>query len=108
MAIQGPKRATADRSLILHTKEEAAEILRVRVSWLERRAAARKIPFTMLGGCYMFTDDHLAEIVRLNERAAGSPARAARPTRRKAVQAVSNSNVPPLRPRSKKTPHRAL
>jgi hypothetical protein len=30
---------------------------------LERQAAARKIPFTMLGGAYRFTADHLAAIV---------------------------------------------
>jgi len=52
----------------VHTPAEAAAILRVRQSWLERQAAARKIPFTMLGGAYRFTDDHLAEIVRMNEK----------------------------------------
>jgi hypothetical protein len=31
----------------LYTAAEAAEILRVKKSWLERQAAARKIPFTM-------------------------------------------------------------
>jgi excisionase family DNA binding protein len=53
---------------VVHTKTEAAALLRVTESWLERRAAARKIPFTMLGGAYCFTDDHLAEIVRMNEK----------------------------------------
>lgn len=42
-------------------------MLRVKPSWLERRAAARKIPFTMLGGAYHFTAEHLAEIIRINE-----------------------------------------
>ena len=51
----------------LRTAEEAAEILRVRRSWLERQAAARKIPFTMLGGCYQFTSCHLSEIVQMFE-----------------------------------------
>lgn len=37
------------------------------MSWLERQAAERKIPFTKLGGEYRFTDAHLAEIIRLNE-----------------------------------------
>jgi len=47
---------------------EAAVILHVKQSWLERQAAARKIPFTMLGGSYRFTATHLAEIVRINEK----------------------------------------
>ena len=52
----------------LYTAAEAAEILRVKQSWLERQAAARKIPFTMLGGAYRFTDGHLAAIVQINDR----------------------------------------
>lgn len=55
-------------SLPLLTTEEAAAILRVRKSWLERQAACRKIPFTMLGGCYRFTEEHLVGIVRIFER----------------------------------------
>ena len=42
----------------LYTATEAAKILKVKESWLERQAAARKIPFTMLGGAYRFTDGH--------------------------------------------------
>lgn len=53
---------------VIHTLEEAAAILRVKESWLERRAAARKIPFTMLGGAYHFTAEHITEIVRANEK----------------------------------------
>lgn len=51
----------------LYTAAEAAEILKVKKSWLERQAAARKIPFTMLGGTYRFTDGHLSAIVQLHE-----------------------------------------
>jgi len=32
----------------MHTAEEAARLLKVKRSWLERQAAARKIPFSML------------------------------------------------------------
>ena len=67
------------RCLSYATLDEAAAILRVRKSWLERQAAARKIPFTMLGGAYHFTAEHIAEIVRINEKlpAAGGEPRAA-------------------------------
>jgi excisionase family DNA binding protein len=53
--------------LMLYTSGEAAAILRVRQSWLERQAATRKIPFAMLGGSYRFTTEHLAQIVRIFE-----------------------------------------
>jgi hypothetical protein len=67
----------------VHTLTEAAVILRVKESWLERRAAARQIPFTMLGGAYHFTAAHLAEIVRINEQrpATSYDAEATRKTR---------------------------
>ena len=54
--------------ITVHTLDEAAAILRVKPSWLERQAAARKIPFTMLGGSYRFTPDHLIAIIRQFER----------------------------------------
>ena len=70
--ITGPRLMTAGNSqgaLTLYTTEEAAEILRVKKSWLERQAAARKIPFTMLGRSYRFTSAHLSAIVRMHEQA---------------------------------------
>jgi len=51
----------------VYTVPEAARLLRVRESWLEREAAARRIPFTMLAGSYRFTSDHLIQIVRMHE-----------------------------------------
>lgn len=60
---------TAHETVVIYTVVEAAAILRVKESWLERQAAARKIPFTMLGGAYRFTSGHLAAIVRMHERA---------------------------------------
>jgi excisionase family DNA binding protein len=69
--------ATSAGPLAMHTAEEAARLLKVKQSWLERQAAARKVPFSMLGGSYRFSDRHLAEIVRLNEVVpAGEAARA--------------------------------
>jgi excisionase family DNA binding protein len=47
----------------LHTPAEAAEILRVRESWLRRKAAARMIPCTFLGKHLRFSDDDMARIV---------------------------------------------
>ncbi|HET9138779.1 helix-turn-helix domain-containing protein [Actinophytocola sp.] len=94
----------SSHDLVLYTKYEAAEILRVKVSWLERRAAARQIPFTMLGGTYRFTPEHLAEIVRLSEPSGG--AAAVRPERRRQRRREASRQVPdgfiPLRPRPRR------
>jgi len=86
----------------LYTAAEAAEILKVKKSWLERQAAARKIPFTMLGGAYRFTDVHLAAIVQLFEMtpspSSARDGRSRSPRAREPVHAA-NSGIAPLRPR---------
>jgi excisionase family DNA binding protein len=91
----------------LYTAEEAAAILRVKRSWLERRAARRKIPFTLLGGSYRFTAAHLAEIVLMHEEppAPGNDA----PTRRalRIGPRHAGLGVAPLQPRPRGGPHRA-
>ncbi len=95
----------------LYTAEEAAEILRVKKSWLERQAAARKIPFTMLGRSYKFTAAHLAAIVRMHEQApvpsAWSGDRDIRP-RHPAERRPSSGGSAPLRPRPRNGPRRAF
>jgi excisionase family DNA binding protein len=95
---------TANRyASALYTAAEAAEILKVKKSWLERQAAARKIPFTMLGGAYRFTDGHLATIIQMHE-IMPSPSGNVRDNRsrsrraRKPAPAPANG-VAPLRPR---------
>jgi len=77
---------------------EAAVILRVKPSWLQRRAAARSIPFTMLGGAYHFTVEHIAEIVRMNEK---RPVSAVEPktSRHKTPGERTSETVTILRPR---------
>src|SRR6266702_2206245 len=95
---------TSAGHLVMHTAEEAARLLKVKRSWLERQAAGRKIPFSMLGGSYRFSDRHIAEIVRMNEvvpaverdnsSAARGPHRTSRSSSGEAATAVA-----PLRPR---------
>jgi excisionase family DNA binding protein len=95
--------ATADDTIVIYTVAEAAVILRVKESWLERQAAARKIPFTMLGGAYHFTSMHLAEIVRMHEKIpVVQPDEPERPTTRRVPRdrrRMSDLAVTPLRPR---------
>jgi excisionase family DNA binding protein len=93
----------------LYTAAEAAEILRVKQSWLERQAAARKIPFTLLGGTYRFTANHLAAIVQMYEElpSASGSARGSRlrtQRTRKPVQPASSAAFP-LRPRPRSHRH---
>lgn len=100
---------SADAALTVHTLTEAAAILRVKQSWLERQAAARKIPFTMLGGAYRFTAAHLLEIVRLHESAPAVESRDCgtepRPQQRR--QVAEPLMPTPLRPRPRTGPRRA-
>jgi excisionase family DNA binding protein len=115
----GPVRDRRDSGLVatrrgqgrpaLYTAEEAAAILRVKKSWLQRQAAKRKIPFTMLGGSYRFTSAHLAEIVLIHEEppAPGNDTPAHSTTRRIGPQGAYGLGVTPLRPRPSGGPHRA-
>ena len=90
----------------VHTLDEAAAILRVKPSWLERQAAARRIPFTMLGGSYRFTADHLTAIVRQYEKrpVMASADESPRTTTRQATasQWPNDIRVKPLRPRPRR------
>jgi excisionase family DNA binding protein len=94
---------------VVHTVAEAASILRVKESWLERQAAARKIPFTMLGGCYRFTAEHLAEIVRINEQVPPPAADSGpdRPRRKRPESQSETASVSMLRPRTARPRRRA-
>jgi excisionase family DNA binding protein len=47
----------------LHTPAEAAEILKVRESWLRTMAARRAIPCTFLGKHLRFSDDDINKII---------------------------------------------
>lgn len=91
----------ADRPGV-YTPDEAAAILKVSADWLKRRAAARKIPFTMLGGSYRFSGEHLKEIVRLHEQLPGNRGdQSARSRRipRSARRQAATGEVAQLRPR---------
>jgi excisionase family DNA binding protein len=103
-----PDEAPSERPDV-YTADEAAVILKCTADWLKRRATARKIPFTMLGGSYRFSNAHLKEIIRLNEHLPAERARqalsasavAARPrhTRRDSQEAPIDADITPLRAR---------
>ncbi len=62
----------------LRTPAEAAEILRIRESWLRAKAAARAIPCTFIGKHLRFSDDDIAQIMAEGARPPVTRARRAR------------------------------
>jgi excisionase family DNA binding protein len=70
-------------NLTVYTPEEAAKILKVRASWLRRRAAARQIPCTFLGKHLRFSSADIAAII-----ATGAMPLSGRQPRRRSVPKV--------------------
>ena len=88
---------------VIHRAEEAAVILDCTVNWLVTKARKREIPFTKAGGKYGWTDDHLAEIIRLFEHQPGEKTPAPRAvTRRPAARAAT----PPVQRLTARPPRR--
>jgi excisionase family DNA binding protein len=95
-------------TIVVYTADEAAKILRVKKSWLERQAAARKIPFSMLGGGYRFTDADLSDILQINKRSPRKPEHATAPRRIPRRQPANDQSITALRPRPRQNgPRRA-
>jgi len=104
-----PPRDTAGPIPEVFTIEEAAAILRVKKSWLEKKAAARRIPFSMLGGSYRFLPHHLWQILNeFEKKPAASVEQISQPdttVRRKRHNPIETADprVVPLRPRLPRT-----
>jgi excisionase family DNA binding protein len=79
-----------DGGLLLYMPAEAAELLRVRESWLRKKAAARAVPCTFLGKHLRFSAADLAAIVAASAR----PATGRRP-RRKSTTTVRDRDLLP-------------
>jgi len=58
---------------------DVARMLRCSEWWVKEQARRRRIPFSWIGGSYLFTGEHVAEIVRLFEVRPLAPADAVRP-----------------------------
>jgi hypothetical protein len=72
---------------------DVARLLHCSEWWVKEQARQRRIPFCWIGGSYLFTDDHITEIVRLFE---------VRPT--EFTPAVSAPRVPRQRPATEAVP----
>ncbi|HWU09489.1 MAG TPA: helix-turn-helix domain-containing protein [Streptomyces sp.] len=76
----------------LYAPEEVAAVLGCSAWWVKDRARRRLIPFTRVGRAYRFSDDHLAEIIRMHEeRPVQTPQRSGTP-------------APPRKPRARQQP----
>lgn len=55
-------------SIPLHRPADVARMLQCSEWWVKEQARKRRIPFTWIGGSYRFTDEHVAEVIRLFEQ----------------------------------------
>jgi excisionase family DNA binding protein len=76
---------------VLYTPAEAAQLLKVRESWLRKKAAARQVPCTFLGKHLRFSPTDLAAIIT----AATQPAIGRRPRRRAPTVRDADLSQPP-------------
>ena len=60
---------------------EVAASLRCSAWWVKEQARRGRIPYSWIGGVYLFTDEHIAEIVRLFEVRPTEPVSAPAPRR---------------------------
>jgi excisionase family DNA binding protein len=93
--------STTEDGLALYTPAEAAQRLRVRESWLRKKAAARDIPCTLLGKHLRFSPADLAAIIATSARPA-----VGRRTRREPTTTVRDRDLPPGPTRSVHPPNR--
>ncbi|WP_395108219.1 helix-turn-helix domain-containing protein [Actinomadura sp. SCN-SB] len=69
----------------LYTPAEAARVLKVRESWLRKKAAARLIPCTFVGRHLRFSEGDLEEIINSGSRRPVTAAGRPRPRRGKCL-----------------------
>ncbi|WP_079043585.1 helix-turn-helix domain-containing protein [Streptomyces kanamyceticus] len=85
----------------LYVPEEVAAVLGCSAWWVKDRARRRLIPFTRVGRAYRFSDEHLAEIIRMHEeRPAQTPQRPGvvpAPTRKPRARQQPETAAPTVR-----------
>jgi len=90
--MSGPASAPAT----FYRPAEVAAMLRCSEWWVKEQARRRRIPYSWIGGSYLFTQEHITEIVRLFEvqpvEAQGSGGERSMPRRRRGMS-TSDSNA---------------
>jgi hypothetical protein len=97
--------APAPTMPMLYRPAEVAKMLRCSEWWVKEQARNRRIPFSWIGGSYRFTDEHVAEIVRLSEV---SPTHAASTLDETADPRKELKRNPPKKRLTARTPRRAV
>ena len=80
-----------------HRPADVARMLRCSEWWVKEQARRRRIPYSWIGGSYLFTDEHVAEIVRLFEVRPTADAAPAPVTRMTARQPAGEEAEPVIR-----------
>jgi excisionase family DNA binding protein len=63
-----PVTTSTDNAVRLFTIKEAAEVLRIPISWLYERTRRNAIPYRRIGKYVRFTQDDLKEIISSGEQ----------------------------------------
>jgi excisionase family DNA binding protein len=100
-AVERAENTNHDDNALLYTPAEAAQLLRVRESWLRKKATARTIPSTFLGKHLRFSPADLVAMVA----AAARPATGRR-ARRRSTTTLRDRDLPSLPQRSVHPPDR--
>lgn len=79
--------------------KQAAAVLNISVSTLQKLVAARKVPFTRVGRHVRFTSEHIAQIIAMGEEPVASAPLALSLVRRGHPPAGPSTPPSPPRPR---------
>jgi hypothetical protein len=77
----------------LYLPEDIATVLGCSAWWVKDRARRRLIPFTRVGRAYRFSDEHLAEIIRMHEEGPDRGSQHTRSTTTPAVKPAARQRV---------------
>ncbi|GAA1773305.1 helix-turn-helix domain-containing protein [Luedemannella helvata] len=78
---------------------DVAQMLRCSQWWIKEQARNRRIPYTWIGGSYLFTPEHVTEIVRRFEVQPVEPAATIPSPRRRTYDTGETAPVVQLRAR---------
>jgi hypothetical protein len=82
-----------------HRPADVAAMLRCSPWWIKEQARRGRIPYSWIGGSYLFTDEHVRAIVQLHEVQPTDPVPAPAPRRATTPPEQGNAPVVQLRAR---------
>ncbi len=98
--------SSAAASAIFYRPAEVAQMLRCSEWWVKEQARRRRIPYSWIGGSYLFTPEHVAEIVRRFEVKPTDMGEPAPPAGRSVRRSADEQTEPAVRLRAR-VPRRA-